>query len=100
MRFFENSMWQSGRLGFEVPDPKTKESKASDIYVTVCFVYKTRITVLSPPQGNFGATQLSFHYSVSFRSFAAFSSDSNALLYPFANAAKMAGMRVVLYLLH
>ena len=33
MRFFENSMWQSGRLGFEVPDPKTKESKASDIYV-------------------------------------------------------------------
>ena len=33
MRFFENSMWLSGRLGFEVPDPKTKESKASDIYV-------------------------------------------------------------------
>ena len=33
MRFFENSMWQSGRLGFEVPDPKTKESKASDNYV-------------------------------------------------------------------
>ena len=35
MRFFENSMWQSGRLEFEVPDPKTKESKASDIYVTL-----------------------------------------------------------------
>ena len=34
MRFFENSMWQSGRLGFEVPDFKTKESKASDIYVS------------------------------------------------------------------
>ena len=34
MRFFENSMWQSGRLGFEVPDPKTKESEASNIYVT------------------------------------------------------------------
>ena len=33
MCFFANSMWQSGRLGFEVPDPKTKESKASDIYV-------------------------------------------------------------------
>ena len=33
MRFFENSMWQSDRLGFEVPDPETKESKASDIYV-------------------------------------------------------------------
>ena len=33
IRFFENFMWQSDRLGLQVADPKTKEYKASDNYV-------------------------------------------------------------------
>ena len=49
MRFFEISMWQSGRLGLEVPDPKTKESKASDNYVIqyVQYIHHTGSWILS-----------------------------------------------------